>query len=58
MIHLGRNPKNGGNPPKESSDVNIMNFISVVSLFGSMIWLMKEVPDSLMAETTVSARVE
>jgi hypothetical protein len=58
MIHLGRNPRNGGSPPKESRDVNIMNFISVASLFGSMIWLMKEVPDSLMAETTVNASVE
>jgi hypothetical protein len=54
---LGRNPRNGGNPPKEISDVNIMNFISVVSLFGSMIWLIKDAPDSLMAETTVSANV-
>jgi len=23
----------GGSPPKDSSDVNIMNFISVISLF-------------------------
>jgi hypothetical protein len=35
-----------------------MNFISVVSLFVNMIWLIKDVPDSLMADTTVSANVE
>jgi hypothetical protein len=57
-IHLGRNPRNGGRPPNQSSDVNIMNFINVVSLFVSMVWLIKDVPDSLMADTTVSANVE
>jgi hypothetical protein len=57
-IHFGRNPRNGGSPPKDSSDVNIMNFISVVSLFVIMVWLMNDTPDSLMADTTVSASVE
>jgi hypothetical protein len=32
-IHFGRNPRNGGSPPKDRSDVNCMNFISVISLF-------------------------
>jgi hypothetical protein len=32
-IHFGRNPRNGGSPPKDRSDVNSMNFISVISLF-------------------------
>lgn len=36
-IHFGRNPRNGGKPPNDSSDVNIMNFISVVSLFVNMV---------------------
>jgi hypothetical protein len=31
-IHFGRNPRNGGRPPKDNKDVNIINFISVVSL--------------------------
>jgi len=57
-IHFGRNPRNGGSPPKDNSDVNSMNFISVVSLFVIMVWLINEAPDNLMADTTVSARVE
>lgn len=32
-IHFGKNPRNGGNPPRDNRDVNIMNFISLVSLF-------------------------
>jgi len=35
-----------------------MNFISVVSLFVIMVWLMNDAPDNLIADTTVSARVE
>lgn len=58
MIHFGRNPRNGGSPPKDSSDVNIMNFIKVASLFVIIVWLMNETPDSLMADTTVTASVE
>jgi hypothetical protein len=57
-IHLGKNPRNGGSPPKDSNDVNIINFISAVSLFVIMVWLIKDVPDSLMADTTVSDNVE
>jgi len=33
IIHFGRNPRNGGSPPRDRSDVNIMNFISAASLF-------------------------
>jgi hypothetical protein len=58
IIHFGRNPRNGGSPPKDRSDVNIMNFINVVSLFVSIVWLMKDTPDNLIADTTVSANVE
>jgi len=58
MTHFGRNPRNGGNPPRDSSDVNIMNFIRVASLFVIMVWLMNEIPESLMADTTVTARAE
>jgi hypothetical protein len=57
-IHLNRNSRNGDSPPKESNDVNIINFISAVSLFINMVHLIKDVPDSLMADTTVSASVE
>ena len=38
--------------------MNIMNFISVVSLFVIMVWLKNDAPDNLMADNTVSARVE
>jgi hypothetical protein len=57
-IHFGRNPRNVGSPPKDSSDVNIINFIGVVSLFVIMVWLMNDVPDNLIADTTVRASVE
>lgn len=26
IIHLGKNPKNGGNPLKDKKEVNIINF--------------------------------
>ena len=58
IIHSGRNPRKGGSPPKDSNDVNIMNLVNVVSLFVIMVWLMKNAPDSLMTDTTVSAKVE
>lgn len=58
ISHFGKNPKNGGSPPKESSDVNIMNFTSLVSLFVIMVWLMNDTLDSLMIDTTVSTNVE
>jgi hypothetical protein len=35
-----------------------MHFISVVSLFVNMVWLINDAPDSLIANTTVSASVE
>jgi hypothetical protein len=57
-IHFGRNPRNGGRPPSDSKDVNIINFISAASLFVIIVWLINDVPDSLMADTTVSANVE
>jgi len=57
-IHFGRNPRNGGSPPKDRSDVNSINFISVISLFVIIVWLINETPDNLMADTTVSARIE
>jgi uncharacterized membrane protein YphA (DoxX/SURF4 family) len=56
-IHFGRNPKNGGSPPKDNTDVNIMNFITMVSLFVIMVWLINDAPDSLIADTTVSASI-
>jgi hypothetical protein len=33
VIHFGRNPRNGGSPPSDNSDVNFMNFVRGVSLF-------------------------
>jgi len=32
-INFGRNASNGGGSPRDSSDMNIMNFINVLSLF-------------------------
>jgi hypothetical protein len=58
IIHFGRNPRNWGSPPKDRSDVNIMNFINVVSLFVNIVWLIKVTPDNLIADTTVNANVE
>ena len=57
-IHFARNPRNGGSPPKDNSDVNIMNFINVASLFVIMVWLINDTPDNLMSDTTVNANVE
>ena len=58
IIHFGRNPRNGGTPPKDNRDVNIMNSISVVWLFVIVIWLMNDTPDNLISDTSVSAAVE
>ena len=38
--------------------MNIMNFISVASVFVIMVWLINDTPDSLIGDTTVSASVE
>ena len=45
-IHIGKNPRNGGSPPKDDSDMNIMNIVSVVSLFVIMVWLINYAPDN------------
>jgi len=58
IIHFGRKPRNWGSPPRDSSDVNIMNFISVASLLVIKVWLINDVLDNLIADTTVSASVE
>jgi len=58
VAFLGRKPRNGRSLPRDSSDVNIMNFISVASLFVIMVWLINDAPDSLIADPTVSASVE
>jgi len=55
---LGRKPRNVGSPPKDRSDVNIMNFISVASFLVIMVWLIKDTPESLIADTTVNASIE
>ena len=57
-INFGRKPRNGGSPPRDSTNVNIMNFISVTYLFVIIIvWLINDAPDNLIAGTTVSASV-
>lgn len=57
-IHLGRNPRNGGNPPRDNRDVNIMNFVSMASLFVKRVWLINDTLDSLMVDNTVNTSVE
>jgi len=32
-IHFSRNPSNGGSPPKDNSDVNIISFTLRFSIF-------------------------
>lgn len=39
IIHLGKNPKNGGKPPKDNSDKNRINLITVLLLNNINIWL-------------------
>jgi len=36
--HFGKNPKNGGNPPKESRGIKIMVFIKNLKLNNEKIW--------------------
>lgn len=38
--HLGINPKNGGNPPKESNKINNEIFINLFELNILNVWLM------------------
>jgi len=57
-IHFGRNPRNTGSPPRDSSDVKIMKFISVASLIVVTVWLINYAHDSLIVDTRVSANVE
>ena len=57
-INFGSNKRNGGSPPKDNSDVNIMNFISLGFLFVIMVWLMNDTPNNVIADTAVSASVE
>ena len=57
-IHFGRKPRNGGSPPRDSSDMSIMNFISVVSLFVITVWLINDLPGSLIADTAAITSVE
>jgi len=40
IIHLGKNPRNGGNPPKESKVIKIINFIKKFEFNILKVWLM------------------
>lgn len=57
-IHLGRNPRKGGNPPRDNNDVNIMNFVSMASLFVKRVWLINDTLDNLIVDSTVNTSVE
>ena len=52
-IRFGRKPRKGGSPPRDASDVNIMNFNISASLLVIKVWWRKDTPDSLIADTTV-----
>jgi hypothetical protein len=58
VIHFSRNPENGGYPPNDNSDVNIMNFIRAVSLFVISILLINEVFNNFKSDVTVISRIE
>jgi hypothetical protein len=38
-IHFGRNPINGGSPPKDNKEVKVMYLINGVSLKNENIWV-------------------
>lgn len=38
IIHLGKNPKNGGNPPKDKSGIKIIVFIKNLKLNEEKTW--------------------
>lgn len=39
IIHLGKNPKNGGKPPKDNNKINIEAFINLFKLNILNVWL-------------------
>jgi hypothetical protein len=55
--HFGRNSKNGGSPPKDNNYVNIINFITVASLFVIKILLTNDTIDSFMAVSNVNTNI-
>jgi len=52
--HFDGNSKTRGRPPTDSNDMNIINFINVLSSFGIKVWLTDDILYSLMTYTTVS----
>jgi uncharacterized RDD family membrane protein YckC len=53
VIHFGRNPRNGGSPPSDSSVMNIMIFAVTFFLFVIITWLMNDKLNGLIMVTTV-----
>jgi hypothetical protein len=39
ISHLGKNPKNGGNPPKDSKTINIEIFKAIFKFLTKKVWL-------------------
>ena len=52
-VRFDRKPRNGRIPPRVIIGVNIMNFISVASLFVIMVWLINDAPGSFIVDTTL-----
>jgi hypothetical protein len=57
MVHLGRNPINGGKPPSDKSVVNSKIFVAVL-LFTVIVWLTNEMLNDLVIITTDNVNSE
>lgn len=55
-IHLGRNPKNGGRPPNDNKEINILYFINGLSLKNENIWFKWKNLNKLKINTNVKER--
>ena len=58
VIHLGKNPKNGGNPPKDNKGRLKNNFIILVLNFKENIWLILKILKFLKVRIIVKDRNE
>lgn len=56
IIHLGKNPKNGGRPPKERRGMKIIVFIKNLKLKEAKIWFKLKIFRLLNKKITVIER--
>ena len=57
-IHFGKNPKNGGNPPRQRRDENSRNFITLLLLFIKNVWLINEICKGLIIQKIDKVNIE